>query len=548
MRSRSNPKSGSKNVTSDLIARLGYLSVKSQEPSACKIDEFAVEQFFANYQRTDLFCVMTADHIEHGFNALAKASKIEGLEQLTAILEHIFIFAFCNIIVNDGTERAQLFLDRQSKFTSFPPKFIKTIGSLQPKDIDNFPEFSEFISNPSIIEFDPEFYHNLNSFIQKNPIPGSIYLLKHFLHNEIPVNSPITYSTTKDNRPIELNYRSECLTIPFHESNVPQLIQRSQQYSEFKISRQITGLMMKRPTTKPPHIPSLTSITVPRHASTAAMDPKSSAICYSELNSIYYVSPDNAVTKLRSHSHSITALSFSSCGKFILSGDCCGDVMVQSVNGKKHFVYQSIPETITTVTFYNRIFAVGTLSGSIYIYETNSKDVLRILLFHKSNDPQVTSAITFMSIHPNCEYIASVSMDNTIRICSITQAVCVRLWKCPTKIAMSARFSHDGKLLIVSCSEGCLYIYDIGSTKITRTIPIEAPLIDAIFSPNDQLIAIVDKTGGFSLWDSVDLTADNLIVLQIDKIKPINISFLEGDEVRVIGNLMPNKYFEDAFR
>lgn len=533
-RGSSNSKSSSKSGATDLITRLGFFGVKSQEPSSCKIEEFAVEQFFVNYQRTDLSCIMTADHIEHGFKEIAKASDTEELSQLKEILEQLFIFAFCNIIDYDGSDRARLFLERRAHCTTFPKEFIEALKNLDPKEIDNFPEISKYILNPPVIEFDPNFYENLNKFIKSKPIPGSIYLLKHFLHNEIQIDTSIKLSKNLDNRPIELKFRREFLTIPFHESNVPQILQKSaRNYASISGSS-------KKSSAKQPHIPSLTSVTVPQYAQIAVMDPLSSAIAYTFNNDIYYISEKCEVNKLNPHLHIVTAISFSSCGKFILSADCCGNIQLQSVFGEKGYYYQSLGEAITTVTFLGKIFAIGTISGKIYIFETNHENPLRLLLYNKS-------AITFLSIHPNCELIASVSLDSTIRIFSITQASCVRLWECPSKIAMSARFSHDGKLLIVSSSEGFVYIYDIGPAKLLKKMTIEAPLIDAMFSPNDQMIAIADKTGGFSLWETIDTDSGSLIVLRIDKLKPITMIYLDSDEIRIIGNLVPNKYFDDSY-
>jgi len=61
---------------SDLTARLGFMSVKTPQPASVDLERFAVEQFFRNHSRIDLSCVMTADHIEHGFRAVAEASSI----------------------------------------------------------------------------------------------------------------------------------------------------------------------------------------------------------------------------------------------------------------------------------------------------------------------------------------------------------------------------------------------------------------------------------------------------------------------------------------
>lgn len=542
MRNRpSYQKSNSKSVAPDLIARLGFLSVKSQEPISCEIDEFAVEQFFANYENPELSCILTADHIEHGFYELAKASCNEKLRPLKDLLEQLFMFAFTNIIANDGLERSRLFVERQSKFTSFPTEFIEALKNTQPNDIDNNTEISEFLMNPADIEFEFDFYVHLNQFLKEKPIPGSIYLLKHFLHNEVSNGSQISLSKLQDNRQIDVKYRHETFSMPFHESNIPE--PHHNKSGDFRQNRiRSFAALTKKSTVKPPNLPSLTSITVPRYAYTAALDPTSTARCFTYSNDIFYVSAQGEMTKLRSHLHPVSAISFSGCGQFLLSADCCGEIQIQSVvDHSKFSTYQSAQEGIATVTFHRNIFAVGTINGHILIYETNNRKPLRILFYHKSS-------IVFLEIHPNCEYIASVSTDMTIRVGSITQAICVRLWKCLTNIPMSARFSHDGKLLMVSCSEGNIYIYNVGSTELVRSMPIEAALIDAVFSPNDKMIAVTDKSGGFSLWDTIDTGEGCWTVLRIDQLKPVSIMYLDNDEIRIIGNLVPESYFDETLR
>ena len=101
---------------------------------------------------------------------------------------------------------------------------------------------------------------------------------------------------------------------------------------------------------------------------------------------------------------------------------------------------------------------------------------------------------------------------------------------------------------MVSCSEGNIYIYNVGSTELVRSMPIEAALIDAVFSPNDKMIAVTDKSGGFSLWDTIDTGEGCLTVLRIDQLKPVSIMYLDNDEIRIIGNLVPESYFDETLR
>jgi WD40 repeat protein len=280
-------------------------------------------------------------------------------------------------------------------------------------------------------------------------------------------------------------------------------------------------------------------MTVPADAMLAAIDPNSPAIAYSVGSELFCISELHELKRMRSHTRTISAITFSSCGHFILSGDVTGNIKIERVSNGKVFQFEGVRSPVTSAAFVNAVVAVGTLSGKIFVFQLGCQRVLRILAFH-------TAGVTFLSIHPNCEYIGSVSMDGSIRLCSISLGACVRVWKSPRKVLLSCRFSNDGKMIIVACSDGGLSIIDLGTTKTCRTLSIEAAVIDAIFSPNDQMIAVVDKTGGFSLWDSNDLAADSLIVLRIEKIRPITLDFRREDEIKVVGCIAPARFFDDG--
>ena len=147
MRSRQGAPGG-KIFSKDLAARLGYLSVKIPQPASVDLKRFAVEQFFHNYWRSDLSCLMTADHIEHGFNVIGDAMERQGLGELVSLIDHIFIFALCDIIVNDGKQRGGLFLDRQAHFSTFPEAFISALHEFDETNVDQNAEISEYLMSP----------------------------------------------------------------------------------------------------------------------------------------------------------------------------------------------------------------------------------------------------------------------------------------------------------------------------------------------------------------------------------------------------------------
>jgi hypothetical protein len=539
IRGTSSSRTGNKAVSSDLVATLGFLNVKVPLPSAVDRERFAPELFFNNYCRPELSCVMTADHIEHGFHAIGKAAHTAQLSELQRLIDHFFIFSFCSIIVGDGKERARAFLERQANFSAFPPEFLQALAEIEPNEVDNHQEILQFLMKPCSTEFSLEFYRNLDTYLNENQVPGMIYLLKHFLHDESHGATRVPAVYAKDNHSVELQHRTDQLLFPFNESNVPRVVHRTHKYNEFKTTRNVPSLFVKHSTARPVQLPSLTSMTVPPDSLIAAMDPCSPAVVYGSGNELFYVSAGQELCRLRPHVRSVSVVTFSSCGRFILSADVCGDIRVQTTSGDKFTDYEPARESVTAVTFEGPMFAVGTLSGRIYLYQTDERHTRRVFLLH-------TAGVTFLSIHPNYEYLASTSIDGLIRLYSISMGTCARVWKLPKALPLACRFSHDGKMLLTVASDGSLTILDLGANKVFRTIPIEAAVIDAVFSPTDHMIAVVDKTGGFSLWDTNNVSAESLTVLRIGRIRPLAHDFFDRDEVRVLGCAAPHRAFDDG--
>jgi WD40 repeat protein len=269
------------------------------------------------------------------------------------------------------------------------------------------------------------------------------------------------------------------------------------------------------------------------------MDNLTTSIAYVVENEIFYLPLLCRVQALRAHFHAVSAIAFSSCSKFLLSGDIGGNVRIESLIGGEFVEYEPIKEAVTAVTFEGTLFAVGGLSGAIHLYHTGILRAGRLLNSH-------TAGITFVSIHPNLDYVASASMDGSIRLHSISLGACVRVWTLPKSFPLSCRFSHDGRMILSASSDGVLTITDLGTNKITRNIPIPAALIDAVFSPNDEMIATADKTGGFSLWEAFSEAQESLLVLRIARIRPLALTFLAGDEVKVLGCADPHRIFDDG--
>jgi WD40 repeat protein len=514
---------------SQLATKLGFINVKISPPAAVPLSRFAADLFFRTYTRPDLFCVMTADHIEHGFHVLAQAVQGGRLSELQRLLDHIFIFAFCNIIVGDGQPRAHKFLARQAAFSSFDTGFIDALRSLHAEEVDDHPEIAKFLMKPCTTEFSKGLYENLNRF-SENQIPGTTYLLRHFLHDGSDDSDSQKVEFERDNGYTNLADRTDHFTLPFREPVAPPVWPNRPRVGPAPTPKHANAPAV--------FLPTLTALTVPPQALVAAMDGSTTSMAYAVENEIFYLPLLCRVDPLRPHLHAVSAIAFSTCGKFLLSGDVGGNVRIQSLSNGTSIEYEPMKEAITALGFEGPVFAVGSLSGVIHVYETEMIRAKRILLFH-------TAGITFLSIHPNLEYLASASMDGLIRLHSVTLGTCVRVWKFDS-FPLSCRFSHSGKLLLSVSSSGTLTLTDLGANKVLRNIEIQAAAIDAVFSPNDEVIATTDKKGGFSLWETFNDSGESLTVLRITRIRPLALAYLTGDEVKVLGCATPHRVFDDG--
>ena len=559
--SRSQNFRASKNPPIDLTSTLGYVKEKISKPGACSLNRFALELFF-EFQRGDAINLFfTADDLENAYSAIFSASQTENLKDLSKILDQCFIYVFTDILVGDGEERAHAFLESKKSTVSkeLQENIIPNLFSIPPDQIDSVPDVLESNMRAPPKTFQPQFYFELSNFAEQNSKnPCLIFLLRKYFHNLVPVDEILHVTNIGRNRPLR-EIVNDDRERPFLDEYKGQTnaSQDSSQSSSRKHNSNKQGQ------------PSLSQITAPYYANICVSDYLSNTIIYSVERELFIMDMQNEAKKIFDSDEEISALAISPGSKYILVGDVSGNVyqlkekedsdiiqkphqseneeeevderkQMEEIRNRKSEQYgyvitkfMNCRSLITCIAFTPQLFsqfAVGTLNGSVYVFDSSQKTPLRLFALHRTG-------ITSIVIHPNGEYIASSSVDGSVRIWSVTLAACVRIFNFTLKKPVSLRFSHNGQLLLVVCSKGSLYLLEIGTAKQLRYTSIEAQLVDADFSMNDTHIAITDTTGGFSLWsiEKISGTGDPHVSLTVDNITPCHVNYVGLNEIRITG-------------
>lgn len=517
--------------SSDLAASLGFMSIKILPPDECDINHFAIEQFFNNIRRPELSNFNTADHLEHGFAQLASAAQTPQLSELQLFIDYFFIFTFSNIMVNDGEKRASEFVSRQSYLTQFDSDFISSLSRITSDKFDSFTEITDYLLHPVSYDLSIQFYENLNQWLKSNPIPGASYLLRTYLHNTTPTASPMTLSDIRMNRRIDHWGFSDKISLPCEDPKIAVVVDRPTFFPDLNLSKVIPVIEIKPQPTKTVHVPSISIVRAPARSDCATFT--NNLLIYSIGPILYYCNfKEGKPEKLTQHLSSITTLKETPDGNAVLIADSLGIIKLHGISQKtlkKEIEYRILRRIITCFAImpYGQSFFAGTSDGSIFYFLFDSPEPIRVIKLD-------SSPITAMDIHQNCEYLAVASSEGKIRLVSITQGNCVRIWKVKG-IPFSIHISHNGKSIIVTTETGHISILDCAHSSVEREFSIGSRTIDSVFSPDDQFIAITDSTGGFSYWNRFDEKASALTVLKIEGIHPSNLTFFDSDQIRIFG-------------
>lgn len=591
--STSRSSSREKTKSSEFTTSLGFVPDRLLPPSCVNLNRFAFEIFLQNLSSPTDSQIFTSDLIEHAFQIIGLASEKAIIKKEKVIVDHIFVFAFYEILCIENIERAIIFSNRQSHFTSFSPNELAKLSKIDPNNTDSNSIIFDNLLCPIKCEFPIAFYSQLQSFIEKTSAPAVSFLLRRFIHNpplfiSDPIHSADSHSNgailstgsiqpTISNIPLSVWGTTDSFPQLFSETPFPKINLRSNPSVEFQMTHDIPTLVISRPRYIPPQLPSITCMHAPKYA-------EYSALCSSGPPVYVFTSRSNlwlvdiartTITSLKAHFSPICSLALSETEytPIILSGDVKGELKTQRVryfyiNSKEekvyidsnhscnqkdntsalqsevfeHISYQSLGALVTAADFgqpRSKEFAVGTLTGVVAVYRIGTPRALRMFLQHKLGVAQV-------AMHANNEFVASSSMDGTIRLWQISAGQCVRLFKTAGTVPTALAWSHSGHYLLSGGyanysekSNEFINIIDVGTGQIVKTPKgCESGITLATFTKDDQMIVAVDRSNGLHIFEMKEGTSSHngaIASVKLDKMRVIGLTTLDTDQIRIIG-------------
>lgn len=522
---------------------LGFSNDINREPN-CDINRYAFEFFFHNSLNPNLMKFsLTSDHIEHGFQVLAQFS--EKKQKIKQIINHLFLFAFTEILFADNSERANLFIERQSHYCTLKGEDLRQLVDLDPELTDSVSVLFDHLVAPLDLELDQKFFEDINElFLENDLAPAISFLLRHFLHNkdQMRENSKFDKICVKE-FDVEDTYRMDSTPSYFVE-NESTIQHNHTPYAEFRIIQKNPVLYINQPKYIPHPLPSLSCVQIPYYAEYTALATESLSFAYSCGSQLFHIS-NNVFTPLDFHQSAISAIAISPCGQWVLSGDSSGNIKLQNNKGDLTY-YEPANKLITCIGFDKRIpkqFYVGTLNGIILYYCTDCKKPYRMFVGHHGS-------IVQCAFHPNGEFIASTALDSAVRIWSISKGSCVRVFRAAGDIPTSIRISNSGKMCMTTSVRGQISIVDLGTTQVIKKIDEDekrsTKSFDAIshikfadFSPDDAIIVALDSNSNYITWQIKENQSEGPIVFKLDKIKAKSLEFLVNYEVRILAYTIP---------
>ena len=139
-------------------------------------------------------------------------------------------------------------------------------------------------------------------------------------------------------------------------------------------------------------------------------------------------------------------------------------------------------------------------NGNAFVFDAKSTKQLYVLAGHT----QKVYGVAFSPVGSTCpgQYIASVSLDTTVRLWNTETGKQEALLKGHNDNVFAVNFSHDGRLLATSGDDRKIFLWDWRTGKKATTLQGHAATVWSVaFSHDDSLLASTGMGHEVRLWD-----------------------------------------------
>ncbi len=211
---------------------------------------------------------------------------------------------------------------------------------------------------------------------------------------------------------------------------------------------------------------------------------------------LWQTSTSKEILTFTGHDEWVNSVTFSSDGKFFVTGSSDKTIKVWNVDGKCLMVFQGHTNSVLSVALSNdnSLIASGSSDNTIKIWSVYTGECIRTLYDHIDRVHSVAFSL-------NNHILASGSGDKTIKLWDINTGECLKTLKGHTDVIHSIVFSPSSEILASGGYDCTIKLWDISTGKCLKTLENSDIIYSIVFSPNGQIIVSGSGNLKLKLWD-----------------------------------------------
>jgi WD40 repeat protein len=150
---------------------------------------------------------------------------------------------------------------------------------------------------------------------------------------------------------------------------------------------------------------------------------------------------------------------------------------------------------------------------TIKVWETSTARLIKTLNGH-------TNWVYCLAVSPDGQLLASGSWDDTVRLWDLQSGVILQTFPCNNDVR-TVSFSHDGAFLVGGDDAKNVYVWNVSTKQLLRTISGHSDwLRTAVYTPDDRWLLTAADDQAINVWDAAtgrlvrSWTADNASIVK----------------------------------